>query len=108
MAHGGKKIGTYASEDFGGSGAPVIVCLFDDDYTPMEFVVETLITVMSIPSEEARSTALRIDQDGAAVCGVYQFCDAVNRLDQIHQLARVHGHPLRGYLQAGVPAHPVT
>jgi ATP-dependent Clp protease adaptor protein ClpS len=47
------------------------VVLFNDDYTPMDFVVDVLCTFFSMNIEKATQIMLRVHTEGKAVCGVY-------------------------------------
>lgn len=48
------------------------VILNNDDYTPMDFVVEILIRFFRMNSEQATDVMLQIHYKGKAVCGVFQ------------------------------------
>ena len=47
------------------------VIMLNDDYTPMEFVVEMLQTYFSKSQEQATEIMLHIHQKGLGVCGLY-------------------------------------
>jgi ATP-dependent Clp protease adaptor protein ClpS len=47
------------------------VILLNDDYTPMEFVVDLLKTVFHKPHAEATRIMLHVHQNGMGVAGVY-------------------------------------
>ena len=47
------------------------VVLFNDDYTPMDFVVEVLETFFGMNRELATKIMLAVHTEGRAVCGVY-------------------------------------
>ena len=49
------------------------VILLNDDYTPMEFVVELLKVVFHKPHAEATRIMLHVHQNGMGVAGVYPF-----------------------------------
>ena len=49
------------------------VIMLNDDYTPMEFVVEMLQTYFSKSSEEATRIMLHIHQRGVGICGLYTY-----------------------------------
>ena len=70
------------------------VVLYNDDYTPMEFVVETLQQIFSMSVEEAKETMLEVHRVGAATCGVYERCAALELMKAVLAHARKHGHPL--------------
>ena len=70
------------------------VILNNDDYTPMDFVVEILIKFFRMDQERATDTMLTIHYKGAAVCGVYSAEIAETKVVQVNQYAREHQHPL--------------
>lgn len=70
------------------------VILNNDDYTPMDFVVEVLIKFFRMDQERATDTMLAIHYKGRAVCGVYSAEIAETKVMQVNQYAREHEHPL--------------
>ncbi len=71
------------------------VLMHNDDYTTMEFVVETLIEVFHKSPTEANRIMLNIHFKGLGSCGVYPFEVAETKVAKVHNLARSHGYPLR-------------
>ena len=47
------------------------VILRNDDYTPMEFVIQILETFFSMDRQKATQVMLYVHTKGRAVCGVY-------------------------------------
>lgn len=70
------------------------VILNNDDYTPMDFVVEVLIKFFRMDQERATDTMLTIHYKGRAICGVYSAEIAETKVVQVNQYAREHQHPL--------------
>ncbi|MDN4503393.1 ATP-dependent Clp protease adapter ClpS [Alteromonadaceae bacterium BrNp21-10] len=70
------------------------VLLLNDDYTPMDFVVEILVSFFSMTIEQANQLMLKVHYDGKAVCGVYSAEVAETKVMQVNQYARKHQHPL--------------
>ena len=70
------------------------VVLLNDDYTPMDFVVELLEMFFSMSRERATGVMLRIHTEGKAVCGVYTRDIAETKCTQVNQFARENEHPL--------------
>lgn len=71
------------------------VLLLNDDFTPMEFVVDLLIKFFQKPFEEATQIMLNVHEQGIGVCGVYPREIAETKVMQVHHHARNHNHPLR-------------
>ena len=71
------------------------VLLYNDDYTPMEFVVRLLETVFGKSPSEATQLMLQIHRSGAGVGGVYVLEVAETKVAQVHRLAEERGYPLR-------------
>lgn len=75
------------------------VLLLNDDYTPMEFVVEVLERFFSKQSEEAVRIMLHVHQKGVGVCGVYTYEVAETKVTQVVDYARENQHPLQCTLE---------
>ena len=71
------------------------VVLYNDDYTPMEFVVALLQQVFSKPPAEATQLMLQIHHKGAGIAGVYVLEVAETKVAIVHRMAEERGHPLR-------------
>ncbi|ASK34239.1 ATP-dependent Clp protease adapter ClpS [Alloalcanivorax mobilis] len=70
------------------------VLMMNDDYTPMDFVVEVLETFFSMNREQATRVMLTVHTRGKAVCGVYPQDIAETKATQVVDYAREHQHPL--------------
>lgn len=75
------------------------VCLLNDDYTPMDFVVHVLEEVFELENEYAEQMMLRLHHDGVVACGTFTRDEAEARAAQALDLARQHQHPLRCRVQ---------
>ena len=71
------------------------VLMHNDDYTTMEFVVETLQAVFHKPATEANRIMLHIHFKGVGLCGVFPFEVAETKVSRVHAMARAQGYPLR-------------
>lgn len=71
------------------------VLLLNDDYTPMEFVVNVLQRFFSKSREQALQIMLKVHNEGVGVCGVYPHEVAETKVQQVIVLAREHQHPLQ-------------
>lgn len=70
------------------------VVILNDDYTPMEFVVEVLELFFSMDREKATRIMLHVHTRGRGVCGVYTRDIAETKVAQVNDYARDHQHPL--------------
>ena len=71
------------------------VMLLNDDYTPMEFVVQVLETFFNKSREEATRIMLHVHRRGVGVCGVYTYEVAETKVAQVTDAARRAQHPLQ-------------
>ena len=71
------------------------VLLFNDDYTPMEFVVYVLERFFNMSREEATRVMLPVHQTGVGVCGVFTYEVAETKVALVLDLARKNEHPLQ-------------
>lgn len=71
------------------------VIMLNDDYTPMDFVIQILQMVFKKTSEEAEAIMLTVHKEGAAVCGVYPYEVAETKALQVVDHARKEEHPLQ-------------
>jgi len=71
------------------------VVMLNDDYTPMEFVVQVIQEFFSKDLETATQIMLKIHLDGRGVCGVYSRDVAATKVDQVMEAANKAGHPLQ-------------
>lgn len=70
------------------------VMLLNDDYTPMDFVVEILEIFFGMNREKATHIMLTVHLHGKAVCGIYTRDIAETKAAQVNEYAREHQHPL--------------
>jgi ATP-dependent Clp protease adaptor protein ClpS len=70
------------------------VVLINDDYTPMEFVVDILESVFRMERTRATQVMLEVHTKGKGVCGVYNFEIAETKVAQVMSIAKQHQHPL--------------
>jgi ATP-dependent Clp protease adaptor protein ClpS len=75
------------------------VLLHNDDYTTMEFVVETLERVFSKSPAEAYRIMMQVHVNGLGVCGAYPYEIAETRVALVHERARARGYPLRASME---------
>ena len=70
------------------------VVLLNDDYTPMEFVVQVLQSIFGMDRSTATRIMLEVHTKGKGVCGIYTFEIAETKVAQVVSLADQHQHPL--------------
>lgn len=76
------------------------VVLINDDYTPMEFVVEVLEIFFRMNREQATHVMLTVHTQGKGVCGIFTRDIAETKSAQVNQYAREHEHPLLCEIEA--------
>ncbi|MGD8379363.1 MAG: ATP-dependent Clp protease adapter ClpS [Gammaproteobacteria bacterium] len=70
------------------------VVLLNDDYTPMEFVVEVLQRFFRMDRNKATQIMLHVHTRGKGVCGVYTYEIAETKVAQVNDYSRENQHPL--------------
>ncbi|MFL0799570.1 MAG: ATP-dependent Clp protease adapter ClpS [Agarilytica sp.] len=70
------------------------VVLLNDDYTPMEFVVDVLERFFGMDREKATRVMLAVHTQGKGVCGVFSRDVAETKAAQVNQYSRQNEHPL--------------
>ena len=70
------------------------VLLINDDFTPMEFVVDILETIFGMERTRATQVMLEVHTKGKGVCGVFSYEIAETKVAQVMGLAKQHQHPL--------------
>lgn len=70
------------------------VVLLNDDYTPMDFVIQILQYFFGMEECRAIQVMLQVHCQGRADCGIYTREIAETKVAQVNHYARVHEHPL--------------
>ena len=71
------------------------VMLLNDDYTPMEFVVDVIQKVFKKSHDEATKIMLQIHTEGIGICGVFPLEIAETKMNQVLNLSKESQHPLQ-------------
>lgn len=70
------------------------VVMINDDYTPMEFVVQVLQQFFHHTREKAVQIMMQIHTAGRGTAGIYPVEIAETKTAQVNAFARKHQHPL--------------
>lgn len=71
------------------------VLLLNDDYTPMEFVVQVLQQFFGMSHEKATQIMLHVHTRGMGVCGIFTRDIAETKVTLVNQFSRENQHPLK-------------
>lgn len=71
------------------------VVFLNDDKTPIEFVIDLLMSVFKHTEETAKELCLAVHNEGSAVVGVYSFEIAEQKGVEATHVARQAGFPLQ-------------
>ena len=71
------------------------VIILNDDFTPMEFVVNTIQRIFNKNVDEATRIMLKIHTEGLGVCGIFPVDIAETKMNQVLNYAKEHQHPLQ-------------
>ena len=78
------------------------IVFLNDDFTPMEFVIETLQDVFSMSKEQATEAMLSTHRRGTFPVAEMDRAEAEATVNTIHERARAAGHPFKCVLQDAV------
>ncbi len=71
------------------------VLILNDDFTPMEFVIQVLERYFSMTGDRATQIMLHVHNNGVGECGVFTYEIAETKVTQVMDHARKHQHPLQ-------------
>jgi ATP-dependent Clp protease adaptor protein ClpS len=71
------------------------VLVLNDNFTPMEFVIQLLVEVFNKTIEEAKDATIKVHEEGKAIAGSYGLEIAEQKQQESTIIARHHGHPLK-------------
>lgn len=75
------------------------VVLLNDDFTPMDFVVDVLKIFFGMGHDRATQIMLHVHTRGKGVCGVFTFEIAETKVVQVNEFSRQNEHPLKCTLE---------
>ncbi|MCK4494441.1 MAG: ATP-dependent Clp protease adapter ClpS [Methylococcales bacterium] len=70
------------------------VLLLNDDFTPMDFVVDVLTHFFHMQNEKAVTVMLEVHTDGKGICGLFSKEIAETKVHLVNEYSREHNHPL--------------
>ena len=71
------------------------VVMLNDDYTPMDFVVQVLKEIFRKTQDEAVKVMLDVHRRGSGICGAYTRDVAETKAELVAAIARRHEYPLQ-------------
>ena len=71
------------------------VILLNDDYTPMEYVVNLIKVVFRKNESEAVNIMLMVHKKGSGVCGIFTKEIAETKVETVLKMAKSDQHPLK-------------
>jgi ATP-dependent Clp protease adaptor protein ClpS len=71
------------------------VIFLNDDKTPMDFVIDILVSIFKHSQDTAKDLTMQIHQEGSAIVGVYSFELAEQKTIESTNQSRNHGFPLQ-------------
>ncbi len=72
-----------------------VVMMFNDDFTPMDFVVEILESIFFKSQAEAEAIMLKVHHEEKAVVGTYSYDIAKSKVEKAMEKARTQKYPLK-------------
>jgi ATP-dependent Clp protease adaptor protein ClpS len=75
------------------------VLLHNDDYTPMDFVVDVLTRFFQKSHAQATEIMLAVHHKGVGLCGIYPYEIAETKVAQVTEAAREQEYPLQCTLE---------
>lgn len=76
------------------------VIFIDDDVTPVDFVINVLMTVFSHTLEESQELTYKVDAEGSAIVAVLPYEIAEQHGIEVTVLARNNNYPLQVKIEA--------
>jgi len=75
------------------------VVLMNDDFTPMDFVVDVLQQFFAMNLEKANQVMMQVHRNGKGICGVFSREVGEMKVQQVNRFSRENGHPLMCQLE---------
>ena len=71
------------------------VVMLNDDYTPMDFVIQILTGIFKHSAEDAMTIMTQVHNQGSATCGIFTRDVAETKIDMVIAVARKNEYPLQ-------------
>ena len=71
------------------------IVFYNDDYTPMDFVVFVLTGIFHRSTEDALALTFAVHTQGKGIAGTYTFEVAEQKQCEVLLMAKIEEHPLR-------------
>lgn len=78
-----------------------VVIMHNDDFTPMDFVVDILMNIFQKSYEDAVRIMMEIHKGTRGVVGAYSYDIAQSKSEKAMSLAREEGYPFRITVEEG-------
>ena len=75
------------------------IVFYNDDYTPMDFVVFVLTGIFYRSTEDALALTLAVHTQGRGIAGTYTFEVAQEKQCEVLLMAKIEEHPLRAEVE---------
>lgn len=69
--------------------------MYNDDFTPMDFVVDILMTIFKKSDKEAFQIMMMVHNSGKAIVGIYSYDIAKSKVEESVAIAREEGYPFK-------------
>ncbi|MCV9964529.1 ATP-dependent Clp protease adapter ClpS [Pararhizobium sp. BT-229] len=76
------------------------VVMYNDDFTPFDFVVVVLMQFFNKGLDEATAVMMQVHTQGKGICGVFPKDIAETKATEVMKWAKVEQHPLRLEVEA--------
>ncbi len=78
-----------------------VVVMHNDDFTPMDFVVNILMEIFNKQYEEAVTIMMQVHKGNRGIVGTYSYDIAHSKAEKAMILAREEGYPFRVTVEEG-------
>lgn len=76
------------------------VLIINDDFTPMDFVIDVLVRFFHMNEERATQVMMHVHTRGKGLCGIFTHEIAETKMLMVNQYAKDNNHPLLCVMEA--------